>query len=98
MTYSIDICWQDMPVKYKGLRLTSSKSALNELMKYGFDLEDCKEILELGYHGRKRSKNKIEKWLDRRDKTFNIVIAKDFHEIMKEEVWVIIHLGKFTKK
>ena len=50
-------------VRYKELRLIPSKTAGSELLRYGFMIEDCKEILEKGYSPRKRKKGTIEKWL-----------------------------------
>ena len=98
-TYSNNICQRDTPdVVYIGLRLVPSRSALIELAKYGLTLEDCRNILENGYEPRKRAKNTIEKWLDYGSKTYNVVVGKDFDELMNEEVWVIIHIGMFTKK
>ena len=86
-------------VKYKGLKLIPSYSATRELMRYGFDLCDAAKILELGYNApRKRKKDVIEKWLNKENKTYNIVIGKDYNLKFKEEVWIIIHVGKFTRR
>jgi len=85
-------------IKYNGLRLIPSKSAVRELLKHELMVEDCQEILEKGYEPRKRAKDTIEKWLDFGNETYNVVVVKDYNEIVKEEVWVIIHLVKFTKK
>jgi len=82
--------------KYGGLRIVVSDSAMRELMKEEKTLYDVAEILEEGYEApRKRKAGTIEKWLDRGNKTFNAVIVKDYNEIMKEDVWVLIHFGKF---
>lgn len=40
----------------------------------------------------------IEKWLDKGNKIFNAVIVMDYDNIMKEDVWVLIHFGKFTRR
>lgn len=85
-------------IRYSGLRLIPSKSAGEEMLKYGICIEDCREILEKGYEPRKRGKDTIEKWTDFGDKTYNVVVVKDYDEILKEEAWVIIHVGRFTKK
>ena len=85
-------------VRYNGLRLIPSKTAGRELLKYGFMLEDCKEILEQGYSPRKRKKGTIEKWMDYGKKTYNVVAVKSFNYLYNEEVYLVIHLGEFTKK
>lgn len=84
--------------KYKGLRIAISRSAMQELTKEGKTIYDVVEILEEGYDApRKRKQGTIEKWLDKGKKTYNAVIAKDYHEILKEDCWVLIHFGKHTK-
>ena len=83
---------------YKELRLIPSKTAGRELIKYGFMIEDCKEILEKGYSPRKRKKGTIEKWMDYGDKTYNVVVVKSFNYLYSEDVYLITHFGKFTKK
>ncbi|MBI3194611.1 MAG: hypothetical protein HYZ34_09135, partial [Ignavibacteriae bacterium] len=48
------------------------------------------EILDNGYDApRKRKSGTIEKWLDKGKKTYNAVIVKDYHEILKEDCWVL---------
>ena len=57
------------------------------------------EILETGYDApRKRKQGTIEKWLDKGKKTYNAVVAKDYHEILKEDCWVLVHFGKFSRR
>lgn len=85
-------------VKYIELKLIPSKSAAEELLKHGLTISDCKEILENGYEPRKRGKNTIEKWLDKGNKTYNVVIVKSYNYMYKEDVYLITHVGKFTKK
>ena len=85
--------------KYKDLRIAVSHSAMQELMQEGKTIYDVVEILEDGYDApRKRKEGTIEKWLDKGKKTYNAVIAKDYHEILKEDCWVLIHFGKFTRR
>jgi len=85
--------------KYKGLRIVVSNLAMTELMKEEKTLYDVVQILEEGYDApRKRKAGTIERWLDKGKKTFNVVIAKDYNEVMKEDVWVLIHFGKFTRR
>ena len=85
-------------IRYRDLRLIPSKSAGRELLKYGLMIEDCKEILEKGYEPRKREKDTIERWLDKGKKTYNVVVVKSYNYLYKEEVYLIKHVGKFTKK
>lgn len=86
-------------VKYQGLRIAPSYSAMRELMDEGKTLDDVKEILELGKDApRKRKEETIERWLGKGDKTYNAVIVKDYHEILREEVWLLIHFGKFSRR
>ena len=84
--------------KYKSLRIAISYSAMQELMQEGKTVFDVVEILENGYDApRKRKQGTIEKWLDKGKKTYNAVIVKDYHEILKEDCWVLIHFGKHSK-
>ena len=85
--------------RYKDLRIAITDSAMRELIKEEKTLYDVVKILEEGYNApRKRKEDTIEKWLDKGNKTFNVVIVKDYNEIMKEECWVLIHFGKFTRR
>lgn len=85
--------------RYKGLRIIVSDSAMRELMKEEKTLYDVVEILERGYDApRKRKESAIEKWLDKGNKTFNAVVVLDYNEIMKEDCWVLIHFGSFSRK
>jgi hypothetical protein len=57
------------------------------------------QILKEGYDApRKRKAGTIEKWFNKGKKTFNAVIARDYNEIMREDCWVLIHFGKFTRR
>ncbi len=85
-------------IHYKGLRLIPSKTAGRELTKFGFMIEDCKEILEKGYSPRKRKKETIEKWMDYGNKTYNVVIVKSFNYLYNEDIYLITHFGEFSKK
>ena len=85
--------------RYKGLRIAISHSAMKELMQEGKTVYDVVEILENGYDApRKRKQGTVEPWLDKGKKTYNVVIAKDYHEILKEDCWVLIHFGKFSRR
>ena len=85
--------------KYNGLRIIITDSAMRELMKEEKTLYDVVKILEEGHDApRKRKANTIERWLNKGNKTFNVVITKDYDEIMEEDCWVLIHFGKFTRR
>ena len=72
---------------------------MQELMQEGKTIYDVVEIFENGYDApRKRKHGTIEKWLDKGKKTYNAVIVKDYHEILKEDCWVLIHFGKFSRR
>lgn len=88
-----------MSVTYREFRIAPSYSAIRELMDEGMTLLDVLKILENGYDApRKRKQGTIEKWLDKGNKTYNAVVVKDYNEILKEDVWVLIHFGKFGRR
>ena len=88
-----------LDARYEGLRIVPSLSAMRELMKHGKTLSDVVCILKQGQDApRKRKKGVIERWLGKGSKTYNAVVAKDFNEQSSEEVWVLIHFGKFSRK
>lgn len=85
-------------IRHNGLRLIPSKSAAQELLEQGLTIEDCKEILEKGYEPRKRGKSTTEKWMDFGNKTYNVVVIRSYNYLYKEDVYLIKHVGRFTKK
>ncbi len=99
-TYVVNICYRDMPVpRFMGLKVAVSGSAMREIFKLGKDLNDVIKVLEQGHDApRKRAKGTIEKWLGRGNKTYNVVIVKDYHRLLNEDVWVVIHFGKFARR
>jgi hypothetical protein len=85
--------------RYKGLRIHVSYSAMQELCKYEKTLFDIVNIVEKGYDApRKRKTGTMEKWFDKGKKTYNVVLSKDYNEILAEECWVLIHFGRFTRR
>jgi hypothetical protein len=85
-------------LRYKGLRLIPSKTASKEMLKYGLMIRDCKKLLENGYDApRRRAKDTEEKWLNKGNKTHNVVVVKSFNYLYNEDVWLITHIGKFTR-
>ena len=87
-----------LEIWYRGKRLIPSRTASRELIRYGFMLEDCVEILKNGYCTRKRKKNTIERWLDSGNKTFNVVVVLSYNHQFQDEVYLIKHFGVFTRK
>ena len=86
-------------VRYKGLRISVTRSAMTDMIKLGIDLTDIKRALEDGYFSpRKRKKGVIEKWIYYGRKTLEVVVIKDFHELLHQEEWLLIHCSIFTKK
>ena len=61
-TYVIDICTiHTSDIRYDGLRLIPSSSAVREFIKYGKSIEDIKHVLEEGYDApRKRKKGTLK--------------------------------------
>ena len=99
MTYSNNIRQEDMfDVYYLGIPLMPSTSAMRELMRYGLGVENCKEILEEGYFPRKRAKDTIEAWFDIGKKTYNVVVVKTYNFMLKRDIYLITHVGRFTKR
>lgn len=85
-------------VRYKGLRLFPATAAMREMIQEGKDLYFVLKILEQGYDlGTKRSEDVIERCWDRGNKTYKVVVVKDYHNITKEYVYVIIHFGKYGR-
>jgi hypothetical protein len=85
-------------VRYKGKKLVPSKSAMRELMKLGLRMADCKIVLEEGKDApRKRSKGCEEKWLHIGKKIINVVIIESYNYFHEEEIYLIKHIGMFTK-
>jgi hypothetical protein len=85
-------------VRYLGLRLVSSRAAMREMMFYGMSILDCKDILEEGYSPRKRAADTVERWLDVGSKTYNAVVVRLYNGFFGEYVWLITHVGRFTRR
>ncbi|OIO65522.1 hypothetical protein AUJ68_02820 [Candidatus Woesearchaeota archaeon CG1_02_57_44] len=84
---------------YDGLRIAPSDAAMRELMKEGLILSDVVEVLEDGHNApRKRKRGTVEKWLDKGKKTYNAVVVKSYTVANDEEIWLLTHFGKFTKR
>ena len=85
--------------KFQGLRIVITDTAMRELIKYGKTLYDVVSILEHGYDApRKRKLGFIEKWRDKGNRTCNVVVKRDYNYMLKEDCWILIHFGRFTRR
>lgn len=91
--------YQGLPIMIVQTR-KAQKNVLDELAKYGLDLEDVAEILENGYdcYRSKRRKGVLERCIDKSNKTIKVVVQKGFIEFDGKECWELIHVGKFSKR
>lgn len=85
---------------FKGIQIIPSRAASDEMIKYGLLMEDIIEILNDGYdcYRRKRKENIIERCIDKKEKTLKVVISKVYYYSLNEEVWILTHVGKITKR
>ena len=98
-TYSNNIRLKDLfDVRFRELKIIPSKSASREMSNLGLDISDCKHILEEGYKVTKRSKNIVERCFDKGSKTYKVVAGKSYNYTLKEEIYIIMHVGKISKK
>ena len=79
-----------MDYTYEGKPILPTKTALNELSDIHVNLYEVPEILEKGFHLKKRKKNIIERAIIRENKIINVVIV-DVGDYYK-----LIHAGEFT--
>ena len=100
-TYDINVCFDDFFKEhcFEGLHIAVTVSAMRELHKLAKSMADVVEVLEFGKDApRKRKKGTIEHWFTKGNKTTNVVIVKNYHEVLQHECWLLIHVGEFTKK
>jgi hypothetical protein len=72
---------------------------MRELMEEGKTLDDVVEVLEKGGDApRKRGKDVLERWLGRGRKTYNAVVVKEYNATLREDVWLLVHFGKFSRR
>lgn len=91
--------YEDLPVITVQTR-KGQKNVIDELIKYGMDLDDVVEVLKEGYDcsRSKRRKGVLEKCINRRNKTVKVVVQRGFIELDGQECWELIHVGKFTRR
>lgn len=85
---------------FQGLSIVPTKTAHQEMEASDMDLFDVCAILEDGYNcsSSKRKKNVVEKCLDRKRKTYKVVIAKSYNYSRQEDIWLLIHVGVFRRR
>lgn len=76
------------------------KNVIDELSRYGMDLDDVKRVLDDGYDcsRSKRRKDVLEKCIDKGNKTIKVVVQRGSIEFNGGECWELIHVGKFTRR
>ena len=85
-------------IEYKGKTLVPSQSAMREMSELGLTISDCKHILENGQDApRRRAWDCEEKWFGAGNKIYNVVIISSYSCFNNEEIYLIKHVGKFTK-
>jgi hypothetical protein len=89
-----------MNIRYKGLPIRPTRSVYYELKNLNMDLLDVVKILEEGYDcpTGKRKRDTEEKCLDFKNKTIKAVAVKSYEFWSNQEVYAIIHVGKFRKR
>ena len=91
--------YEDLPIITVQTR-RGQKNVIDELVKYGMDLDDVAEILNEGYDcsRSKRRKGVVEKCIDRGNKTIKVVVQQGYIELDGQDCWELIHVGKFTRR
>lgn len=89
-----------MDIAYDGLPIRPTRSVYHELKNLGMDLYDVLRVLEDGYDCRKsrREEGVIERCLEFGDMAIKVVAAESYEFWSKQEVYAIIHVGKFKVK
>ena len=89
-----------MYLKWRGIPVIPSRRALDEMCREDLLIHDVIEILENGYDcaRSRRKRDIVERCMDRKSKTLKVVVAKSYNYDLKSEVWVITHVGRFTKR
>ncbi|MDP2749761.1 MAG: hypothetical protein Q8O89_02935 [Nanoarchaeota archaeon] len=87
-------------VKYKGMMVDLSLHAVREMGSLGIKLSDVKNILETGFNCERsrRKEGTEEKCIIRGNKIIKVVAVRNCNIYNNEEVWLIIHVGRFSFK
>jgi len=80
---------------FRGLSLVPSLSAFRELEDLILDMNDVREVLEGGFDCStgKRKEGILERCLRRNGKALRVVVARDFNNFLKRDVWVVVHVS-----
>ncbi|MEE8167765.1 MAG: hypothetical protein V3T58_02690 [Candidatus Hydrothermarchaeales archaeon] len=89
-----------MILEWKGLPVIPSKSAADEMYREKLLIHDIVEILENGYDcaRSRRGADVYERCVDTKNKTLKVVVARSYNYDLKSEVWVVTHVGMFTRR
>ena len=90
----------DMETKWQGLAIVPTRSAMNELYKYGMTLGDVGYILEEGYdcNSGRRKKDVYEKCICWGGKTVKVVVVRTQGIFSGRDEWAIVHAGIFARR
>lgn len=79
------------------MALVPTRAAANELAEVGGDLWLVRDVLERGYDcaSRDRKRGELEKCFRRKDGLYKVVVAKSHSRLLREDVWVIVHVARF---
>ena len=85
---------------FKGLPIVPSRTAMNEMTRLGMDEWDILQMLEEGYncYASKRKEGTLEKCINKGNKTIKAVVVRSHNWSLDCDVWVITHVGKFSKR
>lgn len=95
-----DIYFNVWDIEYEGLRIEFTEHASREITSLGLNHFEVLKILEEGFDCQ-RSKRKEyvrEKCIIKRNKIIKVVAARKFNSFFNEDIWLIIHAGKFSLK
>lgn len=89
-----------MAPRWRGLSLVPSRAAMRELVKFGMDIFDVKNVLELGYDcsRSKRQAGTCERCINHGDKTCKVVVCRSYRIVESKDVWLIVHAGIMSRK
>ena len=86
--------------EWKCLPVIPSRRAADEMIREKLMIHDVIEVLETGYDcaRSRRRENIVERCVDVKNKILKAVVARSYNYDMESEVWVITHVGRFTRR
>lgn len=89
-----------MIYRWKGLLLTPSRAAAEEMFRYSLSIRDAKYVLQNGEpcEKSKRKSETHEMCLHRRNKTIRVVIKKTYSAFEQSDIWLIVHVGVHSRR